>query len=172
MNVISFVIPVVIFSIILYGIIKKVDILGEFMIGAKEGVMSLLGIAPNLLLMLTALSMFRASGAVDWLVEIFKPLCGSIGIPPELVPLGLMRPISGSGSIAQLSEYLQTYGPDSHIGRMASVLAASSETTVYTYGLYTVAAKVKKLPYALTCGLIADACSLLFSVLTVRIFFG
>ncbi len=172
MNIISFVIPLVILGILLLGFIKKVNILEEFAQGAREGVVSILGIAPMLLLMLTGLAMFRGSGAVEWLSRAMEPICSSVGIPPELIPLAILRPVSGSGSIAQLSEYLSVYGADSRIGRMASVLAASSETTFYTYALYSSAAGVQKLPYALMCGLIADLCAFIFSVLTVRLVLG
>lgn len=172
MNIISFVIPLVILGILLLGFIKKVNVLEEFAQGAREGVVSILGIAPMLLLMLTGLAMFRGSGAVEWLSRAMDPICSSVGIPPELIPLAILRPVSGSGSIAQLSEYLSVYGADSSIGRMASVLAASSETTFYTYALYSSAAGVQKLPYALMCGLIADLCAFIFSVLTVRLMLG
>ncbi len=172
MNILSFVIPLVILGILLLGLVKKINIIDEFAQGAKDGVRSILGVAPMLMLMLTALGMFRGSGAVEWLTRLIEPTCSWIGIPPELIPLAILRPLSGSGSIAQLADYLSVYGADSAIGRMASVLAASSETTFYTYALYSSAAGVKKLPYALTCGLLADLCAFIFSVLSVHIFFG
>lgn len=172
MNMISLLIPVVIVGILLLGLCRKINIVEEFAAGAKDGVMSVIQVAPMLILMLTALSMFRGSGAIDLLVQVFSPICSVVGIPPELIPLAVLRPISGSGSIAQLSDYLITYGADSAIGRMASVLAASSETTFYTYALYSAAAGVTRLPYALTCGLLSDLVAFLFSVLSVRLFFG
>jgi spore maturation protein B len=171
MNVIAYLIPASIIGILLLGIWKRVNILEEFAVGAKEGIVSVIQVAPILILMLTALSMFRSSGAIHFLSEFLSPICSVLGIPPELIPLAMLRPISGSGSIAQLSDYLQTYGADSAIGRMASVLAASSETTFYTYALYSGAAGVSRLPYALTCGLISDLAAFIFSVLTVRLFF-
>lgn len=172
MNIMSFVIPLVILGILLLGLIKKVNIIDEFAQGVKDGLQSVFGVAPMLLLMLTALAMFRGSGAVEGLSRLMEPVCTWIGIPPELIPLAVLRPVSGSGSIAQLAEYLSVYGADSAVGRMASVLAASSETTFYTYALYSGAAGVQKLPYALTCGLIADLCAFLFSVLSVRLVLG
>ena len=172
MKMISYLIPVVILGILLFGMIKKVDIMDAFTEGAKDGISALIGVLPTLLLMVTALNMFRGSGAVEGLTRLLAPVCNTIGIPPELIPLAVLRPISGSGSIAQLSEYLNLYGADSSIGRVASVLAASSETTFYTYALYNGAAGVGKLPHALTCGLIADLAAFVFSILTVRLFFG
>ncbi len=172
MSILSFSIPLIILSILLLGLIKKVNIIEEFAKGVQDGLQSVLGVAPMLLLMLTALAMFRGSGAVEGLSQLMAPLCAGIGIPPELIPLAVLRPVSGSGSIAQLAEYLSVYGADSTVGRMASVLAASSETTFYTYALYSGAAGVQKLPHALTCGLIADMCAFLFSVLSVRLFLG
>lgn len=172
MKIISYLIPVVILSILLLGVIKKVNIMDAFTEGAKEGISAVLGVAPTLLLMVTALNMFRGSGAVEGLTAWLSPVCHAVGIPPELVPLAILRPISGSGSIAQLSDYLSVYGADSAVGRMASVLAASSETTFYTYALYSGAAGVGKLPHALTCGLLADLAAFVFSVLSVRLFLG
>ena len=157
-------------AILMLGLVKKVDVATAFAEGVKEGVSAVLGVAPTLLLMVTALNMFRGSGTVEELTAWLSPICHAVGIPPELVPLAILRPISGSGSIAQLSEYLSVYGSDSAVGRMASVLAASSETTFYTYALYSGAAGVGKLPHALTCGLLADLAAFLFSVLTVRLF--
>lgn len=172
MKIISYLIPVIIFGILLLGVIKKVNIMDAFTEGAKEGITAVFGVAPTLLLMVTALNMFRGSGAVEGLTAWLSPVCHAVGIPPELVPLAILRPISGSGSIAQLSDYLSVYGADSAVGRMASVLAASSETTFYTYALYSGAAGVGKLPYALTCGLLADLAAFVFSVLSVRLFLG
>lgn len=171
MSAVVYLIPIVILGILLLGLQKKVNILDEFTAGAKEGMLSAIQVAPVLILMLTALSMFRGSGAIDLMADWISPICSALGIPPELIPLAVLRPISGSGSIAQLSEYLHIYGADSAIGRMASVLAASSETTFYTYALYSGAAGVSRLPYALTCGLISDLAAFLFSVLSVRLFF-
>lgn len=171
MNAVVYLIPVVILGILFLGFRKKVNILEEFTVGAKEGILSAMRVAPVLILMLTALSMFRGSGAIELMTDVVSPVCSVLGIPPELIPLAILRPISGSGSIAQLSEYLQVYGADSAVGRMASVLAASSETTFYTYALYSGAAGVSRLPYALTCGLISDFAAFLFSVLSVRLFF-
>ena len=172
MKIISYLIPVIIFGILLLGVIKKVNIMDAFTEGAKEGITAVFGVAPTLLLMVTALNMFRGSGAVEGLTAWLSPVCHAVGIPPELVPLAILRPISGSGSIAQLSDYLSVYGADSAVGRMASVLAASSETTFYTYAVYSGAAGVGKLPYALTCGLLADLAAFVFSVLSVRLFLG
>ena len=172
MKIISYLIPVIIFGILLLGVIKKVNIMDAFTEGAKEGITAVFGVAPTVLLMVTALNMFRGSGAVEGLTAWLSPVCHAVGIPPELVPLAILRPISGSGSIAQLSDYLSVYGADSAVGRMASVLAASSETTFYTYAVYSGAAGVGKLPYALTCGLLADLAAFVFSVLSVRLFLG
>ncbi len=172
MKIISYLIPIIILGILVLGCIKKVNIMDAFTEGAKEGISAILGVASTLLLMVTALNMFRGSGAVDGLTRLLSPVCHAIGIPPELVPLAILRPISGSGSIAQLSEYLSVYGADSAVGRMASVLAASSETTFYTYALYSGAAGVGKLPHALTCGLVADLAAFIFSVVSVRLFLG
>jgi spore maturation protein B len=172
MKAISLLIPLVIVGIVLLGLCRKINIVEEFAAGAKEGVMSVVYVAPMLILMLTTLAMFRGSGAINLMMQGLAPICSVIGIPPELIPLAVLRPISGSGSIAQLSDYLMAYGADSAIGRMASVLAASSETTFYTYALYSAAAGVSRLPYALTCGLLADLVACVFSVLSVRLFFG
>lgn len=170
--VFAFSVPVVFLAILGVALFRRVDILNEFAEGAREGVRIILGILPMLLLMQTVLSMVQGSGLLVLLAELLRPLGTAVGVPPELFGLALLRPVSGSGSIAQLSEYYALYGPDSAIGRMASVLAASTETTLYTVSLYGAAAGRQKMPAALISGLTADFCAFLLSVLTVRLFFG
>ena len=166
-----YLLPIAVAGILLLGMIRKINVLEEFIQGAKEGLTTLVQILPIMVLMLTALSMLSSSGATDACAKLLAPICEKVGIPPELIPMAVLRPISGSGSMALLSDCLQRYGADSNIGRMASVLAASSETTVYTYAVYCAAAKMQKIPYALLCGLLSDLAAFIFSVLSVTLFF-
>ncbi len=169
MKIFSYTVPVVIALILIIAAFKKVNIIEEFTAGAVDGFKVVYGLAPILILMLTALAMFKSSGVVDMLAAACAPVFEWIGIPGELLPLAIMRPLSGSGSIALVSQYLGDYGPDSLIGRIACVMAASTETTLYTITIYMGAARTKKIGPALIAGLTADFCAFIIAALTVRL---
>ena len=132
----------------------------------------LLRIIPALVGLLTAVSMFRASGAMEWLAALCAPLLNRLGIPPETVPLMLVRPVSGSGALAVGSELMSTYGPDSYIGRVAAVMLGSTETTFYTVAVYFGAAGIHKSRHTIPAALTADLTGFIASALAVRLFFG
>ena len=166
----SYVIPAVLAAIILTGLIRRVDLFSAFLEGAKEGAYTAFAILPTLIGILTAIGMLKASGVLTLLVGWLEPVCRLIGFPAELTPLALIRPISGSGSLAVLGQVLADYGPDSFIGRVASVLQGSTETTFYTMAVYYSAVQVTKTRYTLPCALAADFAGMLFSAATVRLF--
>ncbi len=166
----SLLIPTVLVLILIVAAIKKVDIMGEFTKGAKEGLETAKNLIPPLCLMLTAIGMFRASGALDALVSFLSPLAKAVGLPQEVLPLALLKPFSGSGSFALLSDIFENYGADSFVGRVASTIAGSTETTFYTLAVYYGAVNVKKTRHTLQSALTADVLGFILSALFVRIF--
>ena len=138
------------------GLTGKRDVYTLLVTGAGSGLETVLRILPALVILLTAVSMLRASGAMDYLTRLFTPLCTLVGIPPETVPLVLIRPISGSAALAVGSELMAAYGADSEIGRTAAVMLGSTETTFYTISVYFGAAGISRTRYAIPAALFAD----------------
>lgn len=165
-----YVVPVVIVLIVVFGVIKKVNIFDSFTSGAKEGISSLISIAPSLIGLVLAVTMLDSSGFFDIITQALSPLCAKIGIPPEVVPLGLMRPVSGSGSFALLNSILEKYGADSIIGKTASVMAGSTETTFYAITVYFGSVGIRKTRHTIPSALTADLCGIIFASLSVRMF--
>lgn len=150
----------------------KRDVYTCLVTGAGEGLSVLKSIVPALVILLTAVYMLRASGAMDRITELLAPVCRWAGIPPETAPLVLIRPISGSAALAVGGELMAQYGPDSLIGRTAAVMLGSTETTFYTISVYFGAAGVKGTRYAIPAALIADLTGFLMAAWTVRMFYG
>lgn len=165
-------IPLLIVVFLGYGFIKKVKVYEEFVEGAKEGFNIAVKIIPYLVAMLVAIGIFRAGGAMDWLIKVLKPVTDLIGMPAEALPMALMRPLSGSGSLGIMSEIISVHGPDSLIGIMVSTFYGSTETTFYVLALYFGAVNIKKTRHALPAGLVADIIGILAAVFIVRLLFG
>ena len=163
------IIPVIITALCLYGLIKRVDIFGSFVEGAKEGMRTVAFIAPTMIALLLAVGTLRASGALTWLAELIRPAAEAAGFPPELVPMGLLRPVSGSGATALLTGIYEDHGADSFLAKCASVLAGSTETTFYAVTMYYSAARVKKIRHTLFSALLADFTAIIMSVVTVSL---
>ena len=172
MNLTDFVIPIFILVIICAGLIKKVDVFSEFIEGAKENLKVGIDVLPALIALLTAIGMFKASGALNVMTGLLSPIINLLGFPSECLPLALIRPISGSGALAVFESILTDYHPDSFAGRVASVILGSTETTFYTIAVYYGVTKVKKTRHTLVSCLTSDIAGFIFSVLTVQIFFG
>ena len=168
MNLSSLIIPLLLALISLWALREKINVYEALTDGAAEGLRVLLRIFPHLLVLLTALSMFRASGALDALTALLRPALEWVGIPPETAPLVLLRPLSGSGGLAVGSDLINTYGPDSTVGRTAAVMLGSSETTFYTVAVYFGAAGIKKLRHTLPAALIADMAGFLAAAWCVK----
>ena len=166
----TLIIPAIIVLILVIAAIKKVDIMGEFTKGAKEGIETAKKLIPSLCLMLTAIGMFRASGALDALVSFFSPIAKAVGLPEQVLPLALLKPFSGSGSFALLTDIFENYGADSFVGRVASTIAGSTETTFYTLAVYFGAVNIKKTRHTLPSALTADILGFILSAFFVRIF--
>ena len=150
---------------------KKENTYDLLLQGGAEGLKLLLHITPALVILLTAVTMLRASGAVDLLSRLLAPLFRLFGIPPETAMLVLIRPISGSAALAVGSELMAQYGPDSLIGRTAAIMLGSTETTFYTISVYFGAVGIKKTRYAIPAALIADLTGFIAASLTARYFF-
>lgn len=172
MNLSSYVIPVLLAAVAVCGMGKKVDVYSALTHGAEEGLTVLLRVIPALVGLLTAVSMFRASGALDWLSGLFAPLLDLLGIPAETMPLMLIRPVSGSGALAVASDLMMTHGPDSYAGRVAAVMLGSTETTFYTIAVYFGSAGILRTRHTVPAALAADLTGFLASALAVRLFFG
>ena len=168
----AMVIPALLAGTALIALWRRVDVYGALTTGAGEGLSVIFKIAPALVGLLTAVAMFRASGAMEWLSVLCTPLLEKLGIPPELTPLMLVRPISGSGALAVGSEVMQAYGPDSYVGRVAAVMLGSTETTFYTIAVYFGAAGIIRTRHTVPAALTADLAGFIASALAVRIFFG
>lgn len=153
----SYMIPAIIVFVPLYAIIiKRQPVYEVFVDGAKDGFETAIGIIPHLVGMMVAISMFRASGAMDMMLSVVRPLFDFFGIPSEVLPLGILRPITGAGSLAFTADLIATFGPDSLIGRIASTVQGSTDTTLYVLTVYFGAVAVRNSKYALKVGLISD----------------
>ncbi|MCD8383871.1 MAG: spore maturation protein [Clostridiales bacterium] len=153
------------------GVWRRVDVYQTLADGAGEGLRILLRILPPLIGLMTAISMLRASGFLDWAAEALGPLLSRVGIPPETVGLLLVRPMSGSGALGLGAELMETYGPDSLVGRTAAVMLGSTETTFYTVSVYFGAVGIRRTRYALPAALCADLAGFLAAAWAVRLFF-
>ena len=165
-------IPVLLVAIPLAGIIRKVKVYDVFIEGAKEGFEVAVRIIPFLVGILVAIGMFRGSGAMDLLMAGVRPLVAPIGFPPELVPLAILRSLTGSGSLAFTTDLVKTHGPDSLIGRTAATMYGSSETTFYVLAVYFGAVGVKRSRYALGVALTAELIGVLAAIGVTYVFFG
>lgn len=169
--VIKSIIPIILISITTYGILKGVKIYECFVEGAKEGINICVRIFPYLLAMLVAVNIFRKSGALDYFINIIKPFVKFIGIPPEVVPLILIKPLSGSGALGIFAETLNRYGADSYIGRVSSIIMGSTETIFYTLTVYFGAVGIKKIRHTLWAAIMADLVAVIMAAFLVRMWF-
>ena len=167
----AFAMPLFALSVIIYGLVKRVPIFDLFISGVKEGVAVLYSIAPTIIGLVFAVDLLRSSGAITVLCNFIEPAAEFLGFPKEIVPMVLLRPVSGSGSTALLTSLFEECGPDSFAGRVASVLAGSSETTFYAVAMYFGTVKIKKIRHTLATALLADFTAAVMSVLTVRFLF-
>lgn len=172
MSLSSLVIPVLLAGVAVWGMGKRVDVYAALTHGAEEGLTVLLRVIPALVGLLTAVSMFRSSGAMEWLSSLCAPALEWLGIPPETAPLMLVRPVSGNGALAVASDLIAANGPDSYIGRVAAVMLGSTETTFYTIAVYFGSAGIHKTRHTIPAALAADLTGFAASALAVRIFFG
>ena len=171
MDVTALLIPLLLAAVASWGVRRKVDVYTALTDGAAEGLRVVLRICPNLIALLSAVYMLRASGALDFFMTLLAPVLTAIGIPPETAPLLLIRPLSGSGALAAGSELMAAYGVDSTVGRTAAVMLGCTETTFYTIAVYFGAAGVRKIRYTIPAALTADFVGFLAAAWCVRLFF-
>jgi spore maturation protein SpmA len=164
--------PLLIAALLLIGMAGRVRVYESAIAGAREGLEVAVRIVPYLVAILVAVAMFRASGALDLLISLLDPLTSLIGIPAEVLPMALLRPLSGSGAFGVMSEILTTYGPDSFVGYLASTLQGSTETTFYVLTLYCGAAGIRDVRHALIACLTGDLAGLLGATAACHLFFG
>lgn len=167
-----FIIPLIIIGFPLYGLWKRVPVYEEFVVGAKEGFQVAVNIIPYLVAILFAVAMFRASGAMDFFVEGLRPLLAPLGWPPEVLPMVITRPLTGSGSAAIMLDLISRYGEDSIIVKTAATMFGSTETTFYVIAVYFGAVNIRKTRHAIPAGLIADISAMIFAVYVVRWLFA
>ena len=165
----DYIVPLILLAVCLLALHKKENAYSVMLDGAAEGLKLLLTLVPTLILLLTAVHMLRASGAIDWLAKPLSPLLGYLGIPPETAMLVLIRPISGSAALAVGTELMTAYGVDSPVGTTAAVMLGSTETTFYTISVYFGAAGIHKTRYTVPAALIADLTGFVMASLCVRI---
>jgi len=149
-------IPAILLAIPLIGYFRQVKVYEAFVEGAGEGFQTAIRIMPFLVAMMVAINIFRTSGALDAFVNLLAPLLSFLGVPPELVPLAIMRPLSGTGSLGLATEILNTYGPDSLCGRIASTVLGSTDTTFYILTVYFGAVGIRQPRYSVVVGLLGD----------------
>ena len=171
MDVSSWIVPCLLACVAIYAAGRKVDVYGALTHGAEEGLSILFRIIPFLVGLMTAVAMFRASGAMDCFAQLCAPVLRAIGIPPETTPMLLIRPVSGSAALGVGAELISTYGPDSLIGRTAAVMLGSTETTFYTIAVYFGAAGIVKTRYAVPAALCADLAGFVAAAWAVRVIF-
>jgi spore maturation protein B len=165
-------IPVLIGFILLYGTYKQVPTYESFVEGGKEGIQIAVSIIPFLVGMLVAISVFRASGALDFLMSFIRPGLEALGVPAEIAPLAIIRPISGTAALGMTSDIMATHGPDSFIGRLAATIQGSTDTTFYVLTVYFGAVGIKKMGDALKVGLLADFVGIIAAIIVVTLVFG
>lgn len=164
-------IPIIITMILIHGSIKRVNLYDTFVEGAAEGFKTSISIMPYLITIFIAIGLMRKSGAMDFLTAIMEKPMILLGIPPEILPLAIMRPISGSGSLGILKDILLHYGPDSFIGRVASTMMGSSETIFYTMAVYFGAIGIKNSRHTIPAALLSHFAAIIASVMICNILF-
>lgn len=161
--------PMIMLIIIVYGLIEKNKVFDTFLDGAKEGLEIVLKIFPTLIGLFLAIGALRSSGILDLIINIIEPILKLLNIPSQIMPLALLRPISGSASIAVATDIMKQFGVDSNIGLIASTIMGSTETTLYTIAIYTSAVGIKKTRFVLYAALAADIAGMIASVVIWRI---
>ena len=163
-------IPALMLFFLVYGAFKKVKVYEVAVEGAKEGFQIAVRIIPYLVLMLVSIAIFRASGAMDVFITLVRPVTDFVGIPAEALPMAIMRPLSGSGSLGIMTETMQAYGTDGFIGVLVSTLYGSTETTFYVLAVYFGAVGVQRVRHALAAALCADTAGVFGAVIAVQMY--
>lgn len=168
---INYLVPIMVVYIIIYGLYKKIDIFDTFIEGVKEGINTTFKLFPTIFAMVIAINILTNSNILIGISRVLNPIFKIISFPSEVLPLALMKPVSGSSSIVILNDILSKYHPDSYIGRIASVIGGSTDTTIYIISLYFGSIGIKKIKYSLIVGLIADLLCIIISIIVINLLF-
>ena len=160
--------PLIILIIVFYGFLEKKEVFDKFLEGAKDGIKIVVNIFPTLIGLFLAVGVLRSSGIIDILIKLIAPILSIVNFPSEIMPLAILRPISGSSSIAIATDIMKNLGVDSQIGIMASVIMGATETTLYTIAVYSSSVKIKKTRFVLIASLAADVVGIITSVVICR----
>ena len=167
----AFIMPIIVVSIIVFGLIKGVKVFDCFLEGARDGMKAIVSLLPSLVGLIVAVSLLRASGAVNIIVWLLSPISKFLGIPKDIMPLALLCPVSGSGSLSMYESILKQGGIDTFTERVSSVMMCSTETTFYVVTVYYGAVGIKKTRHTVPCSLCADLTSFIMSAQSIRWFF-
>lgn len=168
----AWLIPCFILIVLLTATYKRIPTYETFVEGGKEGVKLAFSLLPFLVGMIVSIAILQASGAMTAFIHLIEPVLTFIGVPPEIIPLALVRPISGTAALGMTTDLIEKFGPDEFIGRLASTMQGSTDTTLYILTVYFGAVGIKKMRYALKVGLLADLIGIIASIIIVTIVFG
>lgn len=172
MEIISkIILPIVIIIIVFYGVKKKINVYDVFLEGAKEGLATTFSIFPSVIAMIFAINIFLDSNVLNFLIKLITPFIGHLNFPLEIIPMAILRPISGTASLAIMNDIFINFGPDSFIGRLASILQGCTDTTIYVIALYFGTVKITKIRHALVGGLFADVVGIIMAIILTNLFF-
>lgn len=164
-------VPAVMFFIVVYGLLHKVDVFQSFIDGAKEAINVVVALLPTLVALMLGVAMLRTSGALDGIVRLLSPLVSFSNFPTEVIPIALMRTVSSSASTGLILDIFKTYGPDSFMGRLVSIMFGCTETVFYTMSVYFMTIKVKHTRYTVIGALLASLVGIICAyLLTVSLF--
>ncbi len=169
MNISNLILPLIVLIIVSYAIYKKVDLLNVFIDGVKEGIEMSLQIFPTILAMLVAINVLLKSNLILDLTSLLNPIFNYLHFPSEILPLAILKPISGSTSLIVMNDLLKTYGAESYIGYLASIIQGSTDTTIYILSLYFASVGIKKTRYALKVGLLSDLITIIIAIIVVNL---
>lgn len=161
--------PLIILIIVVYGFLERKEVFDKFIEGAKDGIKIVINIFPTLIGLFLAVGALRNSGVIDIVVKLIEPILNLVNFPSEIMPLAILRPISGSSSIAIATDIMKNFGVDSQIGIMSAVIMGATETTLYTIAVYSSSVKIKKTRFVLIASLIADIVGIITSIIVCRI---
>lgn len=170
-NISSLIIPGIVLTVIIYGVKKKINVYDSFIEGAKESFDMIISLFPTYLAMILGINIIVNSGFITFILNFLKPIFEFLKVPLEIIPMALMRPISGSSSLALLNNIFATNGPDSLAGRIGSLIQGSTDTTFYVISLYFGSVGIKKIKYALWAGLFADMLGIISSIIIIKLLF-
>ena len=167
-----YILPIFLLSVFVMAFLNKTNAFDHFVEGAKEGMRTTVSLVPNIVGMIVGIKVFLASGIVDAIANLLDPILTAIGVDAHVLPLMFLRPLSGSAALSVTSDLLSIYGPDSGIGRLASIMQGSTDTTIYIITVYFAAVGLSEMKHALKLGLTADLIGFIAAIVSVSIFFG